>query len=120
MDSDIREEGKEINDTKKRIQKELQESGCFVWVTSGKEIENYLSKKDLAETFGDALIQEQIGKYELFPEYIKNADEDFTSHKVDFARNVVVKMNSESLDILDLRDQIKSLAQAIRGWNGME
>ena len=120
MDSDIQEEGKEINETKKRVRKELEESKCFVWITSGKEIENYLAKKDLAEALNNFEAREQIGKYELFPDYIKDADEDFLSHKVDFARDVAAKMNVESLEILDLKDRIQRLAQTIREWNGME
>lgn len=119
IDSDIREEGKEINDTKKRIKEELEKSGQLVWITSGKEIENYLLKQDLAKVFGAESITSQVGKYELFPEYIKTVDPDFSSHKVDFARKVRPSISSDSFSLLDLGERIDELVRRIRLWNGL-
>jgi energy-coupling factor transporter ATP-binding protein EcfA2 len=45
MDSDIKESGKSINATKKRIKDEVDKVGGYCWITDGREIENYISRK---------------------------------------------------------------------------
>lgn len=42
VDADIEEAGQEIRATKIRVKSEYEAAGCGVWVTEGREIENYL------------------------------------------------------------------------------
>ena len=47
MDSDKSKEADEINDTKKRMTKEVEDAGGLVWTTLGREIENYIPQPSL-------------------------------------------------------------------------
>lgn len=117
MDSDKRSQAIPLNDTKKRINQEFDKLGMFCWVTKGKEIENYIPKEAVELRFKRA-INKECGKYELFPEYIKPYDKNFTSRKVPFANEIKDYITKEnSLPILDLKDQITKLYASIRKWN---
>ena len=49
MDSDLSNAGAAINSTKERLKKEFDEGPGYAWVTTGREIENYLSTDQLKE-----------------------------------------------------------------------
>lgn len=117
MDSDKRNQAAQLNDTKKRIIEEFDKLSMFHWITKGKEIENYIPKEAVELRFKKA-INKECGKYELFPEYIKPYDQNFTSRKVPFANEIKDYITKEnSLPILDLNDQITKLYASIRKWN---
>lgn len=117
MDSDKRNQAAPLNDTKRRIIEEFDKLSMFHWVTKGKEIENYIPKEAVELRFKKA-INKECGKYELFPEYIKPYDKNFTSRKVPFANEIKDYITKEnSLPILDLKDQITKLYASIRKWN---
>lgn len=42
IDKDTDGPGKRINQTKQRIRKDFEDNGCLVWLTDGREIENYI------------------------------------------------------------------------------
>ncbi len=72
IDSDKRSESDEINDTKKRIQNEIESVGGLCWITKGKEIENYIPKSvidSLAENY-EMKIEQGLGLYEVFDDYL--------------------------------------------------
>ena len=52
MDSDKRNSKDSINTTKKRIKEEFENNGSIIWVTEGREIENYLSKRVINKEYG--------------------------------------------------------------------
>lgn len=108
MDSDIKSEDKA---TKKRIKEEFTNKNMFYWITEGREIENYISKKVINKKYGDNKF-EQIGKYQDFKDYIKEVDDDFDSSKVSFARGLSFESEDE-LGIMDLLEKLKSLADTI-------
>lgn len=114
IDSDKRTRATPINDTKKRIVREFEEKKLFSWVTKGKEIENYVSFTAINSALMQNL-QQQCGKYELFPDYIKSIYPNFTSKKVEFA--IKVKDFIDDIAVLDLETQIKSLYRIIKSWN---
>jgi energy-coupling factor transporter ATP-binding protein EcfA2 len=58
IDSDKNTEDDEINDTKKRIVKEISSLGGYAWVTIGKEIENYIPTEIIAGHFGKKLLKQ--------------------------------------------------------------
>lgn len=47
IDSDRNKKGAKMNETKIRIRKEFEEKGLFVWVTDGREIENYVDESTM-------------------------------------------------------------------------
>lgn len=117
IDSDKRKKTDNINDTKNRIEEEFKKNNIFCWITKGKEIENYISFSDIEKAFGKTGLQ-QCGQYELFPEYIKNTDSNFSCHKVDFARKIQNYISVEnSAKILDLKENIEALHEQIKKWN---
>lgn len=116
IDSDKKSSSAKINDTKKRIKQEFEKNKLFCWITKGKEIENYLPTSAINEHFN--LDLKSLEQYELFPEYIKKADKNFTSHKVDFAHKIAPYITKEnSKNILDLENKINILYQQIQKWN---
>lgn len=116
IDSDKKSKNAHLNETKRRIIKEFDSVNQFAWVTSGKEIENYLSRKAIMaltdKDFG------QVGQFELFPEYIASYDKNFSGHKVEFAAKITPLITEDnSADVLDLRKQVMRLYEQIGEWN---
>ena len=117
IDSDKRNRPMPLNSTKKRIIDEFGKKKMFCWVTKGKEIENYISK-DAIESMLGTRIENQCKKYELFPEYIEAYYKNFTYKKVPFANEIKDYITKEnSLSILDLSTQIKTLYNEMKKWN---
>lgn len=117
IDSDKRRQGANINSTKTRIKKEFEAINGFCWITKGKEIENYIPTECLEIKYGVSY-RKKLGQYDLFPEYIKKQDKDFSSHKVLFAKSICEYVTAEnSKNVLDLEKQIKKLYSTIQQWN---
>ena len=117
IDSDKRARSSKINATKNRIQKEFNEKKLLCWITQGKEIENYITKKDINQLF--SVSKENIGLYELFPDYIKNEEPNFTTKKVEFSKKITQIMDINSLKIYNLDEMINELIRQIKKWNGI-
>lgn len=127
MDSDKTSENDSINNTKKRILEEFDEKKMFSWITAGKEIENYLSKKDINKLplfkeengkklkISDHNDLPQVNRYEEFSNYIKDVEPRFENMKVQFSKSI--DMDSDSLDVLDLSTKVKELINVILEWN---
>lgn len=138
MDSDKSNENKEVNDTKKRVKDEFKESNKgFVWITKGREIENYLKEsmvhdaikmtQNLSVTVIDNAIQAiyvnpipnfRSGKYKnLLSKVVistdKNGKQKYTdASKIEVA-NYIIKNNEPDFSILDLEEKIKELYEFI-------
>ena len=127
IDSDKKCEESVINGTKKRIKQSFCDAGLFCWITKGKEIENYLSKKDINKmsTFeiidgkrvkrADSNNLAQVNQYEDFSSYIAAIYPNFEQSKVTFAKDI--KMDYDSLDVLDLKEKMEELINTIKKWN---
>ncbi len=116
IDSDRKSKTSTINSTKNRIKNEFNKHGYFCWITSGKEIENYLPYDAINKAFNKNI--GAIDHFELFPDQIKSIDKSFSSHKVDFSNKIVPYITAEnSSNILDLDRQIKKLYAEIEKWN---
>jgi len=117
IDSDKRNRGASINDTKKRIVKEFENLGMFSWVTKGKEIENYISCASIREMM-DKNIKKELGQYDLFSDYINSYFKNFVGRKVEFAKRIIPHISEDnSSDVLDLKKQISKLYREIEKWN---
>jgi len=115
MDSDRDAKGKRLNATKHRINQEFKgKEGA--WVTTGREIENYVSAHILraaAEQVHPGLGSKvKSGQYErALPAKFGNRTVD----KVKIARAVAER--DPDLDVLDLRMQIGRLVQLVETAN---
>lgn len=117
IDSDKKDKNKRVSKTKSRVKKECKEIGIQCWITKGKEIENYLPKEAIQTTFNNSGFR-QSKQYELFPNYIKSLDKNFSDHKVNFANKIVDSITKEdSKNILDLKVQIEGIIEKIDRWN---
>lgn len=117
IDSDKRTKEEKINSTKQRIKDEFEKNNLFCWITAGKEIENYIPRKAVNDLCGSNY--KQIGIYELFPEYIKEHDGNFSSHKVEFANEITQYISSENYEVLDCKEKVEHIVQLIKKWNKM-
>jgi hypothetical protein len=100
-----------INDTKKRLIGECATIGGYVWVTKGKEIENYVSDRLMR------VIEPKIGPvdmYDSIPDALA-----FVGDKISIAHKVTEHLSLEDLEVLDLPDQLNSICDQIRKWNAL-
>jgi len=126
IDSDKAKPQSHINETKKRLQEELSDGSSLVWITKGREIENYIQHSVLQEAvkeqhpqlyknptdggqYDHALYFERnnpkADKYKIY----KNAD------KVGVAR--VICNKAADLTVLDIKERITELAAMIQAAN---
>lgn len=120
MDSDKDAPRKHLNDTKRRLKAEFEQEPGFVWVTEGREIENYVPPDQMAaaikKIYKDFKMLAKTGKFDK--SYIfKNAGGKLVKSvdKVAIAR--AIAEGKPSLDVLDLRSQISKLVKFIRDAN---
>jgi len=125
IDSDKETAANRINATKARIKREFEEHGSFVWITKGREIENYLNSKLLSTIFNKPNLA-QIGDFEKFfdtyiprlslPSSVFSAND---KKKSLFAERVATEINKDNMYHLDLKERLDSLVNEIKKWNGM-
>jgi predicted ATPase len=102
----------DLNATKKRIIQETMDSDGLVWVTQGKEIENYISSRLIKMVSNDE--DKNVDKFESVPDALTRAD------KISLAHNVAELSEDQDLDHLDLRARVTELVDRIRLWNSLE
>lgn len=113
MDSDRRllSSGKfrsNLNSTKLRIREEANAAGGLIWITDGREIENYISGRLL----------ELASRGSAVPRKFDSITESLgVSDKVEFAEKIVGRTEDQDLAVLDLKDRISELCATIREWN---
>jgi putative ATP-dependent endonuclease of the OLD family len=128
MDRDGDRETKTLNASKTRIQEELGEEFC--WVTSGREVENYLSR-DLLNRFlqgkrPGTSVERWTKNQKLGPTLriaAKSAGGrglDYDGDKVGFARDFAKLMTADELNVLDLRERLAQVISRVRKWNSSD
>ena len=105
-----------LNPTKQRIKKELEDIGGFVWVTVGREIENYTPIEVFARVVGKRAPKvdpyTQITKLPLL--------KDFKGDKISIAHKVAFEtQESDLVEHLDLWSRLTELCSQIERWNGL-
>jgi len=123
IDSDKKSAKAEINNTKKRVSDEFAKNSDFVWITQGKEIENYLTPELIKKTLDDLHGEDiEVIKYSKYGNCIKFRKQGETTYtvvdKIKFASCIVGK--KADLSVLDLNDKIASLIRYIRESNGLD
>ena len=121
LDSDRSEEAAEIGAHKERVIAEFSEERGFSWLTSGREIENYLDT-DLLQTTIQTLHSRSFGAslgMERYDNSLKYTNEDKTKDYTADKMKVAQQMSESelNLDLLDLRDQVTRLVTFIRDAN---
>lgn len=116
IDSDKRKSTDIINTTKQRIKDEFEKCNGFCWITEGKEIENYIKKQSINQAYNKNVLKADIGRYNLFPNYVKKLEPNFMSKKVDFAKKLIPHITEKDTRF-DLKQQINKLYQNIKNWN---
>jgi putative ATP-dependent endonuclease of the OLD family len=101
----------DLNDTKRRIMAEAESVGGLVWLTAGKEIENYLSDRILAGLTGGSV--KKVDKFHSVPDRLVKHVGD----KISLAHEAAELTTEPDLDVLDLRDRIAELLKRVRSWN---
>lgn len=105
-----------LNETKRRIRDEMEAIGGFVWITQGREIENYTPIEVFARVVGkpapDVGIYDQISKLPLL--------KDFKEVKINIASAVAPETQKRDLiDHLDVWPKLQELCDHIRRWNAL-
>ena len=115
-DGKVRKPRININETKKRIKNELEAQGGLVWITAGKEVENYIPINVLANLVGQSA--PVVNEYDNIVELplLKS----FNGDKVKLAHAASAILERGNLcDVLDLDEQLKKLSARILSWNGI-
>lgn len=115
IDSD-RSEGEEIDSTRRRILEEVESNDrCFVWITQGREIENYIPKSAISD-FLHKEVEKEVGQFQEFKKYYKEITRtDFD--KVQFAKRVRNHLTKVNCNRLDLDEKINKIITTINKWN---
>lgn len=104
----------DLNKTKQRIIKECGSNNIEYWVTSGREIENYISNEILEKICGEPIKRDKFIKIKT---YCKKFNPD---DKIAFARDAIDLMSeSEIEDNFDLKEKIQSIVRNIENWNDL-
>ena len=121
FDSDKQRPNSKISDTKKRIINEC-DSNLNVWITKGREIENYVPKDIIDESlFINS--SEQFGQYSDIKEYLNKTSQmnlgfKFENDKVGYAYRFIEKMTKENMkNSFDINERMLSIIKMIEEWN---
>jgi len=103
-----------LNATKSRIKSEVEDNNGVVWITEGREIENYIPQ-DILEKIADCVIP-NVHPYAKIIE-LKELSE-LKGDKIELALRATQKFSPAHINAsLDLRQQLEELCIAIRCWN---
>lgn len=122
LDSDKKNINSSLNKTKKRLLYEAKKNGILIWVTKGREIENYIPEKLLKKYYGREKCRAKFGRFQNIEEFIdklKNGEGNkFLRDKTEFARNILNESNWEDFkDVYDLGKTVEKVENEILSWN---
>ncbi|WP_284979510.1 AAA family ATPase [Arthrobacter sp. fls2-241-R2A-200] len=124
MDSDITVPDGRINETKQRMQTEVESVSGLVWVTHGKEIENYLPK-EVFETYFGVTTDKRFTARSKIQHYLnslkKGAGDAFVRNKVLYAEEFIQHFDREKLEAnAELYGMIGDVCVKLKAWNGAQ
>jgi hypothetical protein len=118
MDSDKDKSNKRLNATKRRIRDEWRDQPGFVWVTRGREIENYVPQQAMLDAL-NAIVRDKkhrVGKSPYAKAISVTARGNPVADKLKVA-HWLVENHKLTLAPLDLGKRIKALVEFIRESN---
>lgn len=108
IDSDRSKSTDEINASKRKIKAEFEANNAFVWVTAGREIENYIDASVVQEYCKSKV---KWAKFSKIGKVYKGVD------KIDFAKHVATRPIEYPLD---LKERIEGLVNFIETTNSLK
>ncbi|MBF0464219.1 MAG: AAA family ATPase [Nitrospirae bacterium] len=123
IDSDKKDDQASLNETKRRIIKEVEENEGIAWVTKGNEIENYIPAEAVGKLLNKTGI-EQVEQFEDFFKYLDAIDvgekSSYRKKKPVLAEKVCEHLTKENTkSIIDLDEKMTEVCSQIRKWNNM-
>jgi len=125
IDSDRGADGDALRPAKVRIKERLEEIGPYVWITDGREIENYLSDHVLRAALS-VEVKKPVDRYAKFPEYLEKLQPGlkrrFEDAKVKYARMFCAATTDVAAlrGRFDLGRHLDEVIFRIRKWNGLD
>lgn len=122
IDSDKRDSISVLNQTKTRIQKEIEAVGGIVWITAGREIENYIPPEALRALYRNLSLPSPR-KFQSFPKYLEEKispkeSKNFLRSKVTYAEKISALFTRDMLAThQDLAEKIEASIRTIKDWN---
>jgi predicted ATP-dependent endonuclease of OLD family len=123
IDSDKNSKADELNKTKQRIRAECEKNGVQCWITSGREIENYLPKAAIAKSYNEITGVEpklKFGEFDRLDKCLQKAYGDkwksswsYDDAKPAMARAISKHFTADNLDA-DLKSELAKLVVVIR------
>jgi hypothetical protein len=117
FDSDKSKPRAQLTKTKKRLKKEFDTGPGFAWVTSGREIENYLDETALQNVIRE--VHPSVDQFSstgqwanLLENTTKKDNKERTANKVKVAR-LYVKKNQADFSHLDLNKRVNQMIEFI-------
>jgi len=120
MDRDRRTINQDINKTKNRIKDEIGDNKC--WITSGIEIENYLTANTINNWLrfkGKLNTKYKEEKFEKFENKISKYKINYPSLKNAYSKEIVEFITKKDLKVEDLQIRMEEIVKNIRTWNKM-
>ncbi len=123
IDSDRKKKREAMNPTKRRVRDEFNKGPGFAWVSTGREIENYILPEFMEEAVKsvhrNAVKLACTGQYDHCYQFIKKNGEvqEKDIDKVKIARQITEF--DATLDVLDLTKRIRDTANFIRQCNDL-
>ncbi len=115
LDSDLESDSGELRPTKIRVINETSEHGGFVWISAGREIENYVRPATMASVLQSVHPNTKFrAAKSAFACAYESHSKTFRADKVRIARDAV---STVDLDVLDLSTRVQALVQFIRESN---
>ena len=117
IDSDRTKEKDDLNGTKQRIQQEFEKEQCFVWITEGRMIENYVAESLLNNAIAD--VHPRTAKTVVWKKFgdLTKLRPKTTFDKVAISRAVAGK--EADFTRLDLNERMDHLVERIRLHNSV-
>lgn len=122
LDSDKKVSSTPLNNTKKRIISEAEKRGILVWVTKGREIENYIPEIIIKKKYNKENAKTKFGQFQNVEEFIdklkKGEGNKFLRDKINFAIDITNNYDWNSFsDCYDLDKMITKVSNKISDWN---
>ncbi|WP_288408306.1 AAA family ATPase [uncultured Herbaspirillum sp.] len=135
IDSDRDSPDAEINATKKRLMEEFKMNGGFIWISDGREVENYIPADELQAAVKKAYESSyerkaKVGKFDHALYFHRNkvlhSPDGSTTKKSILEKEVdkvkvarLVCQKNLNLDVHDLREKIGQLVEMIKNANSL-
>ena len=124
IDSDKKDAGTPINETKQRIVREIESIGGMAWVTDGREIENYIPFSTLQAWAISGKFKSPPKPFDSFFRYLDRAEADlgkrFEAKKPMLAEQINQYTKRTDLEADEkLFGRLTQLCERIRSWNRM-